>query len=97
LLKAIEANPAKLCEAIGFPLNEEQIEDLRAGVAQAEVLRDFDDDSVLAHGNFFTSLLSQAAALEEATAAGKCLLYIQPRPNPTDRPIRRMSVSDSTD
>ena len=92
LLKAIEVEPWKLCEINRFPLDEAQIKDIRAGIAQAQVSRKFDDDSVLAFSNFFTFLLSQAAALEEASAAGKCLLYVQFRPNPIDRPTPSTSV-----
>jgi hypothetical protein len=95
LLKTIETDPAKFCEAIRFPLNDEQIEDTRAGVAQAAVSRRFDDDSVRAHSNFFTFLRSQAAALEEAAAANKCLLYLQSRPNPTDRPVHKARSTES--
>lgn len=47
---------------------------------QAQVLRSLDDDSLEACSNFFSYLLSQAAALEEAAAQRKALLHVRPMP-----------------
>jgi hypothetical protein len=56
---------------------------IRRQIEEAYISREFDDDSTLACSNFFTFLLSQAAALEEASRAGKALLYVQPQPTPS--------------
>jgi len=48
---------------------------------QAQVLRSLDDDSSSACSNFFSYLLSQAAALEEAAAENRALLYVRPMPD----------------
>jgi hypothetical protein len=55
-------------------------EEIRLQLGQAEVSRHFDDDGSRALGNFFTFLVSQAAAIDEARQRGGCLLYVQPRP-----------------
>ena len=77
LLAAIRRNPE-----VFLPLQalESSAEEIRLQLGQAEVSRHFDDDSRFALGNFFTFLVSQAAALEEARQRGGCLLYVQPQP-----------------
>lgn len=55
-------------------------DDVAAQLDQAQVLRSLDDDSMEACSNFFSYLLSQAAALDEAADQGKALLYIRPMP-----------------
>ncbi|MDD2724246.1 MAG: hypothetical protein PHH59_09535 [Methylovulum sp.] len=52
-------------------------QEVRNNIEEAEVLRTLDDDCMHAFANFFSFLLSQKAALEEAKLSGKCLLYIQ--------------------
>lgn len=55
-------------------------EEVREQLMQAEVSRHVDDDSALAFSNFFSFLVSQIAALQEAQQAGKCLLCVQAQP-----------------
>ena len=62
------------------PWRRESVEEVRRCIEQAEVLRDLDDDCRYAFANFFSFLVSQVAALEEAQSAGKCLLYVQAQP-----------------
>ncbi|MFN8607907.1 MAG: hypothetical protein U0931_10265 [Vulcanimicrobiota bacterium] len=78
LLKTISANPepfTRLDYAEADPVL------VRQQVGEARVLRSLDDDCRFAHGNFFSFLLSQAAALQEAEQAGRALLYLQPQPD----------------
>ncbi len=58
-----------------------QADDVAAELDQAKVLRQLDDDCVQACSNFFSYLLSQAAALDEASAQRKALLYVRPQPD----------------
>ncbi len=61
----------------------DSLEEVPRQVRQAEIARSLDDDSVVACANFFSFLLSQAAALEEAHPGGQALLYVQPQPSPS--------------
>ncbi len=58
----------------------ENVEAIRTNIKEAKVLRDFDDDSRYAYGNFFSFLVSQAAALDEAPRTERCLVYVRPQP-----------------
>lgn len=77
LLEAIQRNAEAF---LPLQVQESSAEEIRLQLGQAEVSRHFDDDCRFALGNFFTFLVSQAAALEEARQGGGCLLYVQPRP-----------------
>ncbi len=80
LLSDIQAQPERFD---ALTRAREGAEAVRIQIQEAYVSKDFDDDSVLAFGNFFTFLRSQAAALEEASQAGKAMLYVQPLPTPS--------------
>ena len=78
LISAIDINPEPMVVATTwYGASADQI---RQHITEAKVLRNLDDDSRYAFGNFFSYLVSQAAALEEAAHEGKCLLYVQPQP-----------------
>ncbi len=77
LLEAIQRNAEAL---VPLQALESSAEEIRLQLGQAEVSRHFDDDCSFALGNFFTFLVSQAAAIDEARQQGECLLYVQPRP-----------------
>jgi hypothetical protein len=49
-------------------------------IAQANAYPDLDDDCIYAFGNFFSFLVSQAGALDEAKKQGSCVLYVQLQP-----------------
>ena len=78
LVRAIYDRPQGF---LGLSMVSETPESLRGVIEEAYVSRNLDDDSQLAFGNFFSFLLSQAAALEEAHSSGKALLYVQPQPD----------------
>lgn len=59
---------------------QQEIEEVRTNIGQAVVARAFNDDCIYAYGNFFSFLVSQAAALEEASLTGSFLVYVQPQP-----------------
>ena len=79
LLQAIRTQPE------GFvSLKGGQPEEVCNSIDQASVLRCLDDDCGFAFGNFFSYLLSQAAALDEAQVSGRALIHLQPQPDPPD-------------
>jgi hypothetical protein len=51
-------------------------DEIRTYITQATVSRSLSDDSILAFSNFFSFLVSQAAALQEIEQQGKSLLYL---------------------
>lgn len=53
---------------------------VREFITQAKVSRALNDDCIYAFQNFFSFLVSQAAALEEAKEKGSCIVYVQPQP-----------------
>lgn len=85
LIEAIKVNPKPFAKCTTwYGTSEEGIlkaeEEVPNGIEEAVVARQLDDDTRLAFGNFFSFLISQIAALQEARACGKCLLYFQPQP-----------------
>ena len=78
LIRAIHDQPQAF---LGLRMVSESPESLRRIMDEAYVSRNLDDDSRLAFGNFFSFLVSHAAALEEAQSSGKALLYLQPQPD----------------
>lgn len=78
LLSSIAQNPEPFS---GLDYTEDEHEVIRQQVVEAKVSRDLDDDCRFAHGNFFSYLLSQAAALDEAREKGWALLSLQFQPD----------------
>ncbi|MBS2035003.1 hypothetical protein JST97_08440 [bacterium] len=78
LLQLIKARPEPFAR---LDFTESDPEMVRQQVGEAEVLRCLDDDCRYAHGNFFSYLLSQAEALEEAKTKGWALLSLHPQPD----------------
>lgn len=81
LLGTIARDPAPFAQ---LDYTEDDHATIARQITEAQVSRQFDDDSALAHGNFFSFLLSHAAALDDAAKADKGLLYIQPQPHPSE-------------
>jgi hypothetical protein len=78
LMAAIEADVVPFSQIL--TCGDTTTENIRTYIAEAEVSRNFDDDSAAAFANFFTFLVSHVAALEEAARGGKCLVYVQSQP-----------------
>lgn len=84
LLEQIGQTPQMFIEASACGETPEAV---RAAVEEAQVSQDFDDDCCLAFANFFSFLVSQAAALEEAGQSGKALAYVQPQPTRSEQTL----------
>jgi len=78
LLVAISEQPQAFSR---LDYTDENHQAIQQQVSEAQVLRKLDDhSSLLAHSNFFSYLLSLAAALEEAEQSGKAFLSVQFKP-----------------
>ena len=81
LLERISCDPRPFSR---LDYTEENCDEIRRQVAEAQVLRQMDDDSVLAHGNFFSHLLTQAVAWEAAAQANLAIVRVQLGPSPIE-------------
>lgn len=81
LLERIASDPGPFSR---LDYTEESFDEIRRQVAEAQVLRQLDDDSVLAHGNFFSHLLTQSAAWEAASQANLAIVRLQLGPSPIE-------------
>lgn len=80
-MEAIVADPQPFSR---LDYTEDNHDEIRRQVAEAQVLRSLDDDSRLAHSNFFSYVLSQSAALQQAAEAGLAVVMVQLGPSPPE-------------
>jgi hypothetical protein len=79
LLAAIRDDPKPFVACTSwYGANSEEV---IQSIDEAIVSRDLDDETYVALSNFFSYIVSQLAALEEARDSGKCLLSFRPQPS----------------
>lgn len=78
LLDVVRKDPEPFWRLSGLTNGPSEVPGL---IQEAMVSRDLNDDSQVAGANFFSFLLSQAAALKEASKLQMAFLYIQPQPD----------------
>lgn len=81
LLDTIAADPVPFAD-LNFIENDAA--EIRRQVGEAQLSSRIDDDCMLAHANFFSYLLSQAAALEKGAEKGWAVVLVQLGPSDSE-------------